>query len=354
MVFIAYNNSKKAHSGYLMLNRKVILTYALDDIYIYPFLVSSFSAYKIFQGNLQIELIQPVDSSLGIGMSEEGIKFCEKVFSNLGISIEVTTVDVSKSIQEIESLPVWSRFPRTTWLRFFAFYYEFEERNQNIFYLDPDTLFFKVDTNWFDVLDSTEVIAARSTWGHETFENDYGLRKSENMGGYFNGGVMVVNPINYSREYPERDWWECIKFAAQREFSIIDQDALNLLIRGKQEWLSIDFNTYPDEFDPARTLLIHFAGGVKPWLYPSSWERARKTSNAKLAFKLWDETATDLENSIEDEELSSRLEQYAKYVKPTFSRRAAQLFPGLSQKAWKIRELILKSIFAITRERKIE
>jgi lipopolysaccharide biosynthesis glycosyltransferase len=330
-----------------MSSERVILTYALDDFYIYPFLVSCHSAKKVFNEKVLIEVIHPTNTNLSMGMSEEGLLFCTEVLAKLKIELKITEIDLSKSTQVIESLPVWSRFPRTTWLRFFAFYDDFAKRDQNIFYLDPDTLFFCVNTEWYKVVERTKLLAARSTAGHELFENQYNLRKSDEAGGYFNGGVLVVNPKNYSKKYPESEWWEHIKIAVQSEFSIIDQDALNLLIRGNQEWLNVNFNSYPDEFDKSRTQLIHFAGGAKPWLYPTKMERLGKTKNAKSAFELWDQTAENMKTSIGDMGLIARLAHYENFVKPTPARRIAQRFPGLARSAWEIRRQTFDKFLAL-------
>ena len=334
-----------------MSSKRITLSYTLDDLYIYPFLVSCFAAHRVFKGNVLIEVIQPSESNQNIGMSEEGLHFCEVILDALKIEFNINRIDVSKSSQDIDYLPIWSRFPKTTWLRYYSFYNKLDKGVQNVFYVEPDTMFFSSSEELHSIIEQTRVIAARSTNGHEIFERDYSLYKSNVLGGYFNCGVLIINRKNWCRDFPEEDWWAHVKEACQKEFTVIEQDALNLMLKGNQEWLGPEFNQYPDEFSKERTKLIHFAGGSKPWLYPSKIERLGKSTNAKLAFEEWDKNAVSLETCIESKLLQEKLVQYKHYLKPSFLKRIAQRLPRLSQTVWKLRRETRSKLSILSKQR---
>lgn len=136
---------------------------------------------------------------------------------------------------------------------------------------------------------------------------------------YFNAGVMYFNTALMRKTFSAE---ELPQDAAQGEYSILDQDALNRYCNGKVYYLGLEWNMPPDcnvfsstpgerkshyisyapealkkEYEQAHEnpKIIHYTDYGKPWLYPDEdladvfWETARKTPFYEiLLFRLFD------------------------------------------------------------------
>jgi lipopolysaccharide biosynthesis glycosyltransferase len=261
------------------------LTYTLDDNYIVPFLISAYSAIKCYPDGTLISILQPAADNSSMGLSHEGLEAVEGCLSILGIAYQIQYVDV-QSFQE-DNLPLWARFSPTTWLRYyFLFNSNFQERH--VYYVEPDMLFLNSKFNLFDYPPREFSLTARVSPGHQDFENRWGSKIKNPW--YFNCGVMVVDIDRWKLTIDQKEWWEVVSQFEALNFKVIDQDAINYVLRGRQDDLPAALNQYPSEYDRDSTSLIHFAGHHKPWVFKSNWLRRRLDQPTKDAMKLWDET----------------------------------------------------------------
>lgn len=84
---------------------------------------------------------------------------------------------------------------------------------------------------------------------------------------YFNAGVMVINLDAWRRTGVQEQILALIAKAPER-FRWWDQTAMNVLFQNRIHFLDRSWNTFAEEFDPARRDeggIFHFAGKAKPW-----------------------------------------------------------------------------------------
>jgi glycerol-3-phosphate cytidylyltransferase len=177
------------------------------------------------------------------------------------------------------------------------------------------------------------------------FRRDYG---EEDLSGYFNSGVLVMN----LKRLRETKRFERFAELARKSYQFPDQDILNRCCKGEVAYLPAVWNMFPgtllqkeslpgqgcteqdrDDIRAGRAALLHFAGEAKPWksvrtLYDMEWllyaERLPRTK----------QTAPFLENArnqVEEEELPDRMEELreARYILFGFTFMSRELADDL-------------------------
>ena len=144
-----------------------------------------------------------------------------------------------------------------------------------ILYIDMDVIVRGDVAEIFETsLDDALVAAARDLWVDRDeptgFKGKLGLSASET---YINAGVMLINLAAWRAE---DICSRAVRLMIERseEFPFFDQDALNILFRGRTKALDGKWNFTAWNYDQQKSLrkkakLLHYAGKVKPWNTPS-------------------------------------------------------------------------------------
>jgi lipopolysaccharide biosynthesis glycosyltransferase len=91
-------------------------------------------------------------------------------------------------------------------------------------------------------------------------------------GGYFNAGIMILNPIAWRGYGLHLRYKELLSKYRLLKFEFEDQDIFNFLCFDKFEVLNSEFNFSPNSkqhVSQASAKIIHFKGLDKPWKVPS-------------------------------------------------------------------------------------
>lgn len=169
---------------------------------------------------------------------------------------------------------------------------------------------------------------------------------------YFNTGVMLLNVEEFNRcDYSYR----VLKMAAETQYRILEQDALNAFFQTGIKYLDSAWN-FPTlhrqfatswEFMPMRSALqyeadaqapriIHWAGGFKPWQYPDEdkaylwWEYARQTPFYEEILQRMADARCRLLRRNESSELSQLREEFRKIHFPNINKRFDHIENALS------------------------
>lgn len=317
-----------------MTNTGKRLVYTLDDNYLIPFLVSVFSAKKVFGTNLVIVIVQPTRKNSEMGLSEKALEICTRSLKCLALEFEIVKVNTETFPES--SLPTWARFSKTTWLRF---YYLFNSDNLEnvIYYVEADMIFLKCNPSIFEINLGGYALSARTSPGHEDFEIKWGANITRPW--YFNGGVMVVDIQKWRDKIDQSIWWQAVSDFTKHEFRVIDQDTLNYFFRGTQLPMTSELNSYPSEFDQTRDSILHFAGRHKPWIFKPKILRIKETECVVLGMSIWDtlerEVIQTLRNDLNAKDLSWLKKSYPKV---NLSTKMSILFPRFTSSVFKFKQ----------------
>lgn len=87
--------------------------------------------------------------------------------------------------------------------------------------------------------------------------------------GYFNAGMLLID-IDFWHEHDIfSQAIELLSASGAKRFLYLDQDVLNLLYQDKAVFIPVKYNQMSNKKDdyPADTVIIHYFGTPKPWLY---------------------------------------------------------------------------------------
>lgn len=305
------------------------LTYTFDDNYLFPFLISAYSAHQVFGHNVVISIIQPIELNSLMGLSSKSIKLIDTFFTQLDINYEIRKIDTSTFPES--DLILWAKFTPATWLRYYFLFNADLSSEETVFYIDPDTIFIPSTNNIFDITPNNNFLFARTSPGHFDFENKWrSIYKTSPW--YFNCGVMVINITKWREELNQNNWWKTVMSWKDLNFTVIDQDSLNYLIRGKQLELPLEFNCYPSEFlsNPS-TSIIHFAGHAKPWFYSNYLLRLKLDKSARITITKW----YNIKKSLLDR-VGNKNSKLIEYPIVKFSTKLDIISPNLTNTLFRI------------------
>jgi len=233
-------------------NQNINFCFALDENYVWPFLVSIFSAKKHKFDLKAINIIY--DKSL---LSSESRFFISKFLKNLDISV------VFFLVKTPEGYTQKNHISKSSFLRLLAP----SQIGGLIIYFDCDVLFLR---NWHRITNFTSVlktqnlsVGARRHWGQISSNFNRAIIESNNR--YFNSGVLILNSSRWRYERLDLKCEKAILEYSKLLFEFADQCVLNYVLKGKYLDIHKDFNATPGEFRVRRTKLLHFAGSIKPW-----------------------------------------------------------------------------------------
>ena len=275
------------------------LVFSFSSSYIYPFLISIFSAKINSHESITADILVPENETFGMDLDEESKLFISRVLVSLKIKHTFSLIKINFTQNE---LPTFGKIPATAWLRVFAAFDEDYYPDGIMYYFDPDIIFHRGYDEIFKIKSDGDIgVSACIFPGHEDFERKYPARSSSVCAPwYFNAGVLVVNLRKIRANESFMDWMKYIINYDRYGFSKIDQDVLNAIVRGEQEILPVEFNSQPWKYEASSTKITHFAGGSKPWYFRKNRIFHYKLNrNQRKANRTWFQTEKELLEYLE-------------------------------------------------------
>ena len=232
--------------------RKPEIFFGVDNDYVWPLLVSLYSAKKSFSAFNEVHVLYNPEL-LDLKM----ISFIEEQCSLMRIKtkyIPLNSLNNSHSKGHITP---------TSYLRL-----QIAEVSQGMaFWFDADLLFLE---DWHELLAYTRSegaknlpIHARLHWGNPVSTSNQAIIKSKNR--YFNSGVLLINTKLWRTRSILEDLVLIMSKSINLGFEWADQCVLNYYFQGEYGAIDSKYNSIPSEYDSNQTRIIHFAGSHKPW-----------------------------------------------------------------------------------------
>ena len=237
-----------------MTSKSNLVCAGIDDGYLWPFLVSIFSA-KVHCAN---------DFRVAVGTTNGGLSDVSKGIINnfaelIDVPIEIRDFNLVEQLQTTH-LNIQT-YTRLLWL---------DSLDEKFLWLDADTLPLE---NWDEVFDQLEnepkdiVLAAAidSTIINNMHKSPKNAAYMAGGQSYFNAGIFLANPIAWRDRGHSQKWREV--GTAHRELGFIDfdQDILNYLLLTSKKIMSPDFNAMVMPGSSIGQKILHFTGNPKPW-----------------------------------------------------------------------------------------
>jgi len=234
---------------------KNLICTGIDDNYLWPWMVSMYSAKVHASGDFSVNL-----GYINGTLQAESIRLIEHFCSNFQIKIQIREFGFDYDVQ-VSHIPIQA-YIRILWLDALAVPF---------LWLDSDTLLLE---NWEEVftmeddpdpdivlyaaLDS-DIIAKRLN----KFPNNLAYRR----GGihYFNDGVFLAFPENWKAKQFHLQWAQIASRHVELGFEHHEQDVLNYLTFENKGFLDPSFNSLVMQGSKIGQKILHFTGQPKPW-----------------------------------------------------------------------------------------
>lgn len=232
-----------------------LLTMGFDDNYLFPALVTLFSARKSFEGSLRLLIAHDGES-----LSRESISLLKDACSSLKISVSFMRIRIP------ESLKGFGHLSRMSWARIILM----TSLDEEFLWLDADLI---LNEGWSHLLNSQKLESPEGIGA--ALDPNPAPADSKNSaysvagGRYINAGVLIVDPSRISQDFLQSVELAMVDYS-QLGLEWLDQDVINYCLRGRGEVLSQEFNTQV----PIKRLgatsgkILHFTSDAKPWLGP--------------------------------------------------------------------------------------
>jgi len=227
----------------------------IDDNYLWPWLVSIFSA----------KLHSAEDFSVNLGyikgsFSKESQKIAIDFCSALNLEIQIKEFEFDYKVKT-SNLPIQA-YIRLLWLDTFP---------EPFLWLDADTLALE---NWQQIfgglnLENTGIVlsAALDAGIIERRQQLFPKNLAYTKGGsrYFNSGIFLGFPSNWREKDFHRQWADIASHHAELGFEHHDQDILNYMAFESKQIIDCSFNTLVMQGSLINQKILHFTGQPKPW-----------------------------------------------------------------------------------------
>jgi len=245
-----------------MTSKSNLVCAGIDDGYLWPFLVSIFSA-KVHCAN---DFRVAVGSIIG-GLSDESKRVIQNFSNFLEVPIEIQDFTLDDELQTTDlNIQIYTRL---LWL---------DTLQENFLWLDADTLPL---ANWDEVFsvhnnDLTEctISAIVDSAIVKNIPNS-SKNKAYLAGGesYFNAGIFIGDPLRWQKlKYPQL-WREISKSVGDYGFFHNEQDLLNYVLAEDKRLISPDFNAIVMSGSIITQKILHFTGNPKPWHFSETAKR---------------------------------------------------------------------------------
>jgi len=240
--------------------RQNCILFSVDENYLWPFMVSLYSAKKGAKNKdfASVFAYNPLD------FSEEQIASVE--WAARWLEIDLTL----KELPQIEEIETINHVSKASYNKFLAI----SQMQSDYVWFDSDTLMLAGWDEIFELFDTHEgTIALKAVYEptntlHVT-SNNFARKKAGLK--YFNSGVMIIYPGNWTRLGFDLNWLEIAGRRTLLGFEFNDQDVFNYLTVGHTESLPSQFNYFAKSlglFEKCRSpekKIVHFVGPQKPW-----------------------------------------------------------------------------------------
>ena len=226
---------------------------AIDDNYVFPFLVTVFSAKN--STLLDFPVLLAYDSR---DLSPEALSFVKVACSRMGVDLTTKELTTDLALPAANS----SHISKTSWARILLLQTEVEE----FVWLDSDLLLL---AGWDKLLTQSVVDAGFGIAACREFQDSANHQnQAVYVSGdkYFNAGVLIIDPVKARKELGDSLEW-AIREYGSLGFEWVDQDVLNFCTKGAVQTLDPGLNIRrSDHMSPTKGAVIHFAGTLKPWV----------------------------------------------------------------------------------------
>jgi len=236
----------------------------IDDGYVWPWMVSIFSARVHSKRKLSVGL-GVIAGQFSVANRELIQQFCDL----LDIELLYREFEFNFVVQLDERIPIQS-YIRILWM---------DTLDREFLWLDSDTLCLE---KWDRILDYRENKDERSVISavSDRHINRRGLINSPDnkafqvaSGSYFNDGVFLADPVRWQELGFPKIWKELAENHAEFGFTHHNQDILNFLLRDKKKLIDSSYNCIVSAPSEIGQRILHFAGGPKPWHLDSKSKR---------------------------------------------------------------------------------
>jgi lipopolysaccharide biosynthesis glycosyltransferase len=240
--------------------RRMRVICATDDEYILPLVVAVHSAKDNAINNFDLTVVYFSNE-----LSEKNLSFLASVFKTICISVDF------KELIPVENMKKRHHITPTSYSRLLAA----DQFSGLVMWLDSDTLCLPGwDSIYLDhanIPNDVTLSVVRDTMiSGTTLANTRNESMIKMGAGYFNTGVILINCDRWRQLNFADKWPRYLAESDQRGFEYADQCVLNFMCSKEVKYISSRYNTLAatrrknHQHDP---LILHFAGGVKPWTY---------------------------------------------------------------------------------------
>jgi lipopolysaccharide biosynthesis glycosyltransferase len=238
-------------------NREYLVCSGIDDNYLWPWMVSIFSA--------KLHSVQDFSVNLGYikgSLSKDNKKFIIDFCSELNMEIHFKEFEFDYQVKT-SNLPIQA-YIRLLWL---------DTLSEPFLWLDADTLALE---NWQQIygnldLESTGIVlcAALDTdvisKKIHLFPNNIAYKRGGSS--YFNSGIFLGFPKNLRDKQFNLQWPDVASKHIELGFEHHDQDVLNYLAFESKKIIDSSFNTLVMQGSIISQRILHFTGQPKPWYF---------------------------------------------------------------------------------------
>ena len=244
----------------------------IDNNYVWPWMVSIFSASLHSQKNIKVGLGVIKDTFL-----IENLIVIQNFCRSLKIDLVYKEFAFDFEVQ-LEHLPK-ETYIRILWM---------DALDERFLWLDSDTLALPGWDEIFSYLGPKEnepIICAaedkKINSKRKEFSTNLAYLKAAD--GYFNAGVFLANPLKWKEKEYDQTWKEVGANFRELGFIHHDQDILNYVLSNDKRLIPGEFNVISSHPTQVLQKIVHFAGGPKPWqLDESSYKYFASIENLKV------------------------------------------------------------------------
>ena len=239
---------------------KKVICSGIDDNYLWPWMVSIYSAKFHASDTFSVKLGYIKDS-----LSQRNQKLIMDFCAALEINIEIKGFDFDYKVKT-SNLPIQS-YIRILWL---------DSLDEPFLWLDADTLPLE---NWQRIFGNLKenssgivLYAALDTDVIERKLEMYPKNQAYVRGcdTYFNSGIFLGFPENWKKELFNQKWPEIAARHVELGFEHHDQDVLNYLVFKHKKILSSSYNCLVMQDSLIKQRILHFTGKPKPWYFDAT------------------------------------------------------------------------------------
>ena len=226
----------------------------IDDNYLWPWMVSIFSASIHSQKKIKV--------GLGVikgNFSRKNLELARNFCNYLKIDLIYKEFEFDIQVQ-LEHLPK-ETYIRILWM---------DVLDEQFLWLDSDTLALPGWDEIFSYLGPGEnepIICAaedkKINSKRKEFPTNLAYQRAED--GYFNAGVFLANPSKWKEKKCDQTWKEVGANFRELGFIHHDQDILNYVLSNDKRLIPGKFNVISSHPTQVLQKIVHFAGGPKPW-----------------------------------------------------------------------------------------